>query len=55
MSDFITIEQIDAATAYIRERISVQPQIGLVLGSALGALAAAGANPAILLPRPRPH
>ena len=24
MSDFITIEQIDTATAYIRERISVQ-------------------------------
>ena len=55
MSDFITIEQIDAATAYIRERISVQPQIGLVLGSGLGALAEAVEDPVIILTREIPH
>ncbi len=55
MSDFITIEQIDAATAYIRERISLQPQIGLVLGSGLGALAEAVEDPVIILTREIPH
>jgi purine-nucleoside phosphorylase len=55
MSDFITIEQIDAATAYIRERISLQPQIGLVLGSGLGALAEAVENPVVIPTRDIPH
>jgi purine-nucleoside phosphorylase len=39
MSEFVTIEQIDAAADYIRGRISALPKIGLVLGSGLGGLA----------------
>jgi purine-nucleoside phosphorylase len=39
MSEFVTIEQIDAAADFIRARIGALPKIGLVLGSGLGGLA----------------
>ena len=55
MSDFITIEQIHVAAAFIRERIRLQPQIGLVLGSGLGALAEAVEDPVIILTHDIPY
>lgn len=39
MEQFLTIQQMDEAAAYIRERISVQPQVAIILGSGLGGLA----------------
>jgi purine-nucleoside phosphorylase len=39
MTNFITIEQIDAAVNYIRQHTSYNPTIGLILGSGLGGLA----------------
>lgn len=37
--EFLTIEAIDAVVAAIRARTEIQPRIGLILGSGLGALA----------------
>ncbi|MFZ3069744.1 MAG: purine-nucleoside phosphorylase [Anaerolineaceae bacterium] len=48
MSDYITVQEIDAATAAIRERISTIPEIALILGSGLGDLADAVENPTII-------
>jgi len=39
LEQFLTIQQMDEAAAYIRERISVQPQVAIILGSGLGGLA----------------
>jgi purine-nucleoside phosphorylase len=39
MEGFVTLEQIDAATNFVREHTKQQPRIGLILGSGLGALA----------------
>lgn len=39
MSEFLTLAQIDKIADIIRERISVQPQVGMILGSGLGPLA----------------
>ncbi len=39
MEGFVTLEQIDAATDFIRKHTQQQPRIGLILGSGLGALA----------------
>ena len=41
MSEFIELNQIDEAADVIRERISVQPRVGMILGSGLGSLAEA--------------
>ncbi|MCK4901595.1 MAG: purine-nucleoside phosphorylase [Anaerolineales bacterium] len=41
MSDHLTLAQIDNITEIIRERISIQPQVGIILGSGLGPLAEA--------------
>lgn len=41
MSEFIGLNQIDEATNTIRERIGLQPQVGMILGSGLGGLAEA--------------
>lgn len=48
MSDTITMQEIDAAAACVRGRISVQPQIALILGSGLGPLADEVESPAII-------
>jgi purine-nucleoside phosphorylase len=39
MEGFVTLEQIDAATDFVRKHTKQQPRIGLILGSGLGALA----------------
>ncbi len=39
MREFVTLEQIDQAADFIRERIDVQPRLGMILGSGLGPLA----------------
>jgi len=39
MEEFIRLEQIETAANIIRGRISVQPKVGLILGSGLGDLA----------------
>jgi purine-nucleoside phosphorylase len=41
MNEFFTLAQIDRITDIIRGRISLQPQVGIILGSGLGALAEA--------------
>jgi purine-nucleoside phosphorylase len=41
MSDTITRQQVDEAVAFIRQRTQQQPEIGIVLGSGLGALSEA--------------
>jgi len=48
MSDTITLQEIDAAAACVRGRISIQPQIALILGSGLGPLADEVESPAII-------
>lgn len=48
MSEFITLEQIDKMTARIRERTSVQPRVGMILGSGLSPLAEEVENPNII-------
>lgn len=49
MSEFITIEQIDAAANFIRGKVKLAPKIGLVLGSGLGGLANSVEN-AVIFP-----
>lgn len=39
MSEFLTLAQIDKIADIIRERISIQPKVGMILGSGLGPLA----------------
>jgi purine-nucleoside phosphorylase len=39
MSDFLTLEQIDQMTDLVRSRTSVQPRVGMILGSGLSPLA----------------
>lgn len=38
-SEFITLEDVDRAAGYIRQKSSLQPRLGLILGSGLGSLA----------------
>jgi len=45
MEPFITLKEIDAAADYIRDRITIKPRVGLVLGSGLGKLADAVSDP----------
>jgi len=49
MKPYITLEQIDLAADAIRSRISVQPKIGIILGSGLNDLAAS-VEDAIIIP-----
>src|SRR3990172_660494 len=37
--EFLTLEEIDRAADYIRQTTPLQPRLGLILGSGLGALA----------------
>lgn len=46
--DMINTEKTTEALAAIRRRISVQPQVGIVLGSGLGAVAEAIENPVVV-------
>ena len=48
MTDFITYEEIDAATDAVRERLTSTPEIALILGSGLGELADSIENPTII-------
>ena len=43
-SEFLTLADIDRAADYVRRRSSIQPRIGLILGSGLGSLAEAVAD-----------
>ncbi len=36
MSEFVTLQEIERATEYIRGRVSLKPRVGLILGSGLG-------------------
>lgn len=45
MKKFITLAEIDETTNAVRERISSQPKVGMILGSGLGPLADAVENP----------
>lgn len=55
MSDFITMQQIDAATAAVRARLDVQPEVALILGSGLGELADSIEDPTIIPTREIPN
>lgn len=55
MSDYITRTQIDEAVALIRSRSRQQPEIGIVLGSGLGAFAEAVEQPDIIPFSEIPH
>jgi purine-nucleoside phosphorylase len=48
MSEFINLSQIDEAAQEVRERIDIQPRIGMILGSGLGSLAEAVEAPVII-------
>ena len=48
MDTFITLTQIDQAAEAIRQRITTQPKIAMILGSGLGSLAEAVQNPTII-------
>ena len=39
MSDYITMKEIESARDAIQARITIKPEVGLILGSGLGALA----------------
>lgn len=51
MKPYITLEQIDKAAEAVRARITIQPKIGLILGSGLNDLAAS-VEDAIFVPYP---
>jgi len=51
MKPYITLEQIDLAAEAIRTRVSLQPKVGIILGSGLSELAAAVEN-ATIIPYP---
>lgn len=48
MTDFVSVQQIDGVVSAIRKRSNVQPRVGLILGSGLGALAAEVETPAVI-------
>ncbi|HUV26236.1 MAG TPA: purine-nucleoside phosphorylase [Anaerolineales bacterium] len=49
MSEFIQLSVIDQAAEVIRERIDIQPKVGMILGSGLGSLAEA-VEEAVIIP-----
>jgi purine-nucleoside phosphorylase len=49
MKKFLTLTLIDQAADYIRTKTSLQPEIGMILGSGLGSLAEAVEN-AVIIP-----
>lgn len=48
MEKFITINDIDLAASHIRQKLSIQPRVSLVLGSGLGGLADVVEDPTII-------
>jgi purine-nucleoside phosphorylase len=48
MSEFYSLEQIDQIADFIRSKSSYHPQVGIILGSGLGALAASVESAAII-------
>lgn len=48
MKPYVTLEQIDRAAEAVRARISIQPKIGIILGSGLNKLAASVQDPTII-------
>jgi len=48
MEDYLTLEQIDRTANNIRERITTQPRVGMILGSGLGSLAESIENPVFI-------
>ena len=40
MSEYYALEQIDRIADFVRSKSSFHPQVGIILGSGLGALAA---------------
>lgn len=55
MSEFITMQQINAATDAVKARINIEPEIALILGSGLGDLADAVENPTVIPTHEIPH
>ncbi|GAB4415941.1 MAG: purine-nucleoside phosphorylase [Anaerolineales bacterium] len=51
MKPYFTLEQIDAVADAVRERISIEPKIGMILGSGLSDLAAS-VEDAVVIPYP---
>jgi purine-nucleoside phosphorylase len=51
MHEFVTVAEIDEAAGFIRDRISIRPKIGVILGSGLGELAQA-VSEAVTIPYP---
>jgi len=49
MSEFIALSVIDQAAEVIRERIDIQPKVGMILGSGLGSMAEA-VEEAVIIP-----
>lgn len=49
MSEWVSLDQIDAAAAFLRDRLSFQPKVGMILGSGLGEIAELIETP-ILIP-----
>jgi purine-nucleoside phosphorylase len=48
MTIFVTLQQIDEAADFIRERTSNRPRVGMILGSGLNALADSVSNPEMI-------
>lgn len=55
MSEFITMQQINAATDAVKARINIEPEIALILGSGLGDLADAVENQTVIPTHEIPH
>ncbi|MGI6249888.1 MAG: purine-nucleoside phosphorylase [Anaerolineaceae bacterium] len=55
MSEFITMQQINAATDAVKARIKIEPEIALILGSGLGDLADAVENQTVIPTHEIPH
>ena len=55
MTEFVTSTEINAAAEYIRNRIRIQPEVGLILGSGLNSLADTIEAPEIIPTADIPH
>ncbi len=55
MRKFVTLEQIDETTKVIRDRITIQPRLGMILGSGLGPLADTVEDPVVIPYGELPH
>jgi purine-nucleoside phosphorylase len=55
LNEWLTIEQIDDATGFVKSRIEIQPKVGLILGSGLGNLAELVEDAVIILYKDIPH